>query len=145
MELEPVDISFTPQPDRRPRMAEPLPVRLVAIANVTLPTAAGLADALDAFYVDLLGVARSDDPAAILYFADNVDLRFVVQPDGVVKHASQRPIGVIVPMLADAAAKFSDAGIDFSRQVGMFAGLETLLLLDPAGNWIEVTDSRVIG
>ena len=65
MELEPLEpapaTSFRPAVDRRPRMPEPLPVKLVAVADVRLLSAAGLERRLDAFYVGLFGFERSPD------------------------------------------------------------------------------------
>src|SRR3989442_13852823 len=90
VELEPLEPSpeqfqFKPTVDRRPRVPEPLPVKLVAVADARLPAAAGLEQKLDAFYVRLLGFERRhDEPdrprgeAAISYPADN----FTLHPSG---------------------------------------------------------------
>jgi hypothetical protein len=56
--LEPAGGESLPELDRRRRMPEPLPVRLVSVADVRLPATAGLERQLDAFYVGLLGFER---------------------------------------------------------------------------------------
>src|SRR3954454_9604123 len=60
--LDPAGGESLPELDRRRRMPEPLPVRLVAVADVRLPATAGLERELDAFYVDLLGFEREGVP-----------------------------------------------------------------------------------
>lgn len=144
MELEEPQFPFKPEPDRRPFMPKPLPVRLVAVADVTLPTMAGLGDKLDAFYADLLGFERSDDRSQIVYHADNLDLRFVIVEQQPVPHPSMKPTGIAVPLLSELVPQLLAAEIEFTHQRGMFVGMESLLLLDPAGSWIEVTDMRTV-
>ncbi|HEV7302339.1 MAG TPA: hypothetical protein VGN72_23575 [Tepidisphaeraceae bacterium] len=133
-----------PAADVRPRMAEPLPVRLVAINDVQLPAPAGVEVKLDAFYEGIFRFARSADLHELVYHADNFDLRFTVL-DRPVPHASIRPTGIEVPLLADITQRLTEAEIEYTVQRGIFPGLESLLLLDPAGNWIEVTDQRAVG
>jgi catechol-2,3-dioxygenase len=133
-----------PAPDPRPRMAEPLPVRLVAINHVRLPAPAGVEVRMDSFYEDIFRFQRADDRHQLIYHADNFDLRFDVL-DRPVMHASIRPTGIEVPLLADIAQRLTEAEIEYTVQRGIFPGLESLLLLDPAGNWIEVTDARSVG
>src|SRR5438046_1831849 len=78
IELE-AETGVQPEPDRRVRMKEPLPVRLVAIADVTLPVIAGLEVDLDRFYVGMLEFVRDADLRQLIYHADNFAIRFVVQ------------------------------------------------------------------
>ncbi len=144
LELEDPSFPFKPEPDRRPSMPEPLPVRLVAVADVTLPTMAGIDDKLDAFYVELLGFGRSEDRNQIVYHADNHDLRFQVVAELPVPHPTMRPTGIAVPLLSETIARLLAAEIEYTHQRGMFVGMESLLLLDPAGNWIEITDMRAV-
>jgi catechol-2,3-dioxygenase len=144
VELEPAaEIPFVPRPDCRARMAEPLPVRLIAVADVSLPAPAGVEVQLDAFYVDILGFQRSIDRHVLVYHADNVDLWFTVT-DPPVRHEKLRPTGIAVPLLSEIAQRLTDAEIEFTHQRGMVPGLESLLLLDPAGNWVEITDTRAV-
>src|SRR4051794_14724400 len=93
LELVTPDTPFTPAADRRPRMPEPLPVRLVAVDDVTLITAAGLETELDAFYVGLLEFKRHPDGHRLTYHAENFDLRFdVIEPP--VKRDHCRALGI---------------------------------------------------
>ena len=144
VELESPAFTFKLRPDRRPRLAEPLPVRLVAIADVALPAPSGVELRLDAFYEDILGFQRSVDRHQLVYHADNADLRFDVV-DRPVAHPSLRPTGIAVPLLAEVMPKLAEAEIEYTLQRGMNPGMESLLLLDPAGNWVEVTDMRAVG
>lgn len=141
MELEESPEQFKPQIDRRPRVPEPLPVRLVTVDDARLPAAAGLERALDAFYVSILGFERKEPGEQIVYRADNFALWFdVIEPP--VKRDDLRPLGVEVPSLAELAAKLTDAEIEHVRRRGLLPGEETIVLTDPAGNWLEVTDRR---
>src|SRR5688500_10561026 len=63
VELEPLapapdGTRFRPVADRRPRVPEPLPVKLLVVSDPRLPAGAGLERRLDAFYVGLLGFER---------------------------------------------------------------------------------------
>ena len=55
-----------------------------------------------------------------------------------------RMMGIIVRSLEDAQRKLRDARIEFTFEHGLTAGEERLLLLDPAGNWIRITQSTQI-
>ncbi len=130
-----------PPEDRRMRMPEPLPVRLMTVEDVTRVAGAGLESGLDAFYVDVLGFERDPREEIILYRADNFHLLFeVVEPP--ISRDDMRPLGIEVPNLLEAEHKLIDAEIEYLRQQGLLPGQETLLLQDPAGNWISLTASR---
>src|SRR5690606_9634787 len=104
IELEPVErqVSIDSGIDRRPRMEQPLPVRLVAIADVTLPALVGQQPQLDRLYVDLLEFAKGPaDDRIVIYHADNVDLRFILRA-GLIERADYRPAMIEVQSLADA-------------------------------------------
>ncbi len=128
--------------DRRPRMPEPLPVRLVAIDDVLLLSPPGIEDKLDAFYIDLLQFQRLE--SALAYQSENFVLRFDVQPDRPVLHESLRAQGIEVQSLLDAQRKLNDLEIEYIPQRGLTLGSESLLLLDPAGNWLELVESRLV-
>ena len=149
LELEPASIErYEPQPDRRPRMPEPLPVRLVAVDDVTLLTLPHDVEALDAFYVGLFGFEKVDaEPAdnAVSYRAENFTLRFEFGEPPVLARESMRLQGIEVPSLADAELKLIEAECEYQRQRGIQAGSESLVLRDPAGNWIELMESREVG
>src|SRR5438876_12099355 len=65
---------FQSTADTRPRMPEPLPVKLVTIDHAHLPAAAGREVELDEFYVLLFGFQRIDTPEPLAYRAENFDL-----------------------------------------------------------------------
>ncbi|HEV8603966.1 MAG TPA: hypothetical protein VGQ99_01295 [Tepidisphaeraceae bacterium] len=132
-----------PVADRRPRMAEPLPVRLVAIEDMTLPAIAGVEVELDRFYVGLLEFARDSD-RELVYRADNFALRFVVQ-ELLPERGVYRPAQIEVRSLLMAEHKLIEAKIEYVRQRTLTPGEESLVLLGPAGNWVELGESRAVG
>jgi hypothetical protein len=143
-ELEPGVEDFKPVLDNRFRMPEPLPVRLVAVEDIRLPSPTGIEEKLDAFYVELLQFERLRDPGEPIAFrADNFILRFDVA-DRPVVHESLRPTQIEVPSLQEAEKKLLELELEYTRQRGMTPGEESLLMIDPAGNWIELQEYRVI-
>jgi hypothetical protein len=147
MELEPASTELAPPDDPRARLIPPPPVTLVAIADVTLPGIAGLEKQFDAFYVGLLRLERDFDEARpgeqLVYRAENHRVRLLlheVPPPRQDYHA----LGVVIPSLADLVQRLVDERIEFTRQRGLFAGTESLLLIDPAGNPVEITESRLL-
>jgi hypothetical protein len=132
-----------PAPDRRLRMDEPLPVRLVAIDDVTLPVIAGLEVDLDRFYVALLEFARDPDARQLIYHADNFAIRFVVQ-ELLPQRGEYRPLQIEVQSLIVAEQKLLEAKIEHVRQRTLTPGQESLVLLDPAGNWVELVEYRAV-
>jgi hypothetical protein len=141
MELEESPEQFKPSVDRRPRVPEPLPVRLVTIDDARLPAPAGLERDLDAFYVAVLGFQRQDPPEQIIYRADNFSLRFdVLEPP--LRRDDMRPLGVEVPSLPELEGKLIEGQFTHTRQRGLLPGEESIILTDPAGNWLEITDRR---
>lgn len=132
-----------PMADRRPRMPEPLPVRLVVIDDVHLTTPAGNEELLDEFFVDLLGFERDADDSKIIYRADNARILYDVLEVPACR-VNYRPIQIEVPSLVEMELKFVEAEIEFTRQKGLSPGQDSLLLLDPAGNWMEILETRVV-
>src|SRR6266550_5639137 len=130
-----------PVPDRRARMEEPLPVRLVAIADVTLPVIAGLEVELDRFYLGLLEFLRDTDLRQLVYHADNFALRFVVR-ELLPERGEYRPLQIEVQSLLVAEQKLRDAKIEYVRQKTLTPGEESVVLLDPTGNWVELVEYR---
>ena len=155
MELEPLEpvseqFQFKPAVDRRPRVPEPLPVKLLTVADACLPAPAGLERELDAFYVGLFGFERRDEDAhhragdaSISYRADNFTLHLSVQ-EPPVRRADLRPLGVEVPSLAALEEKLIAAEQEYQRQRGLLPGEMNIVLLDPAGNWVEVAEYRTL-
>jgi hypothetical protein len=139
MELEETDKSFEVPPDKRPHIPEPPPVSLIAVADVVLPSVAGLERELDAFYVKLLRFERDAEVEVIVYRAENFRLRFELferlpERDGV------RPVGIALESFREFPSKLTELDIEFTLQRGLTPGQDTLLLRDPAGNWIELFD-----
>lgn len=130
------------RPDRRPRIPEPLPVRLIAVDDVRLPAPPGFEEKLDAFYVDLLEFQRI--AGQLSYQSDNFILHFDVARDTPIPHESLRPQGIEVISLARTEKRLLDEEIEYSRQRSITPGQQSLLLLDPAGNWIEIGEMRLI-
>ena len=142
MELAP-STNFTPTKDDRRVMPPPLPVMLVTIEDARLAAAAGLECALDAFYVGLLQFEREAKEEGIVYKAENFRLWIEIQ-EGQVFREDMRMLGVVVKSLSDLMRKFREAEIEFSRERGLTTGDERLVLLDPAGNWLRIMQSKVI-
>jgi hypothetical protein len=138
VELQEPSIAFTPAKDTRPPMPEPPPVRLVAIEDVHAPAAAGLETRLDAFYVGLLKFLREGaDAGRIIYKSENWRLHFdVLEPP--IGREDFRPVGIDVPSLVLLERELIAGKIEYQWQKGLAAGQETLLLQDPAGNWLQI-------
>ena len=143
LELEPANPEYHPVIDRRPRVPEPLPVRIVAIGPVRLPAPAGVENQLDQFYVRMLGLERTGPETDLIYRAENYELRFDVK-DRPVMHESLRALVIEVPSLREAEEKLIHAEMVYTRQKGTAPGTESIVLLDPAGNWIELVESRIV-
>lgn len=148
MELDQPREPFEPVVDRRPVMPEPLPVRLVAVADVSGDAVAGLEGAMDGFYAAMLGFARASTPASevggssvLVYHADNADLRFAVREPPLARD-DLRPIAIEVPSLVEVRQKLIDREIEHTVQKSVTPGQESLLLQDPSGNWVELTERR---
>ncbi|MEA2710927.1 MAG: hypothetical protein QOF78_3528 [Phycisphaerales bacterium] len=135
--------------DRRPRLPEPLPVRLVAVEDVRLRAPRGVEEQLDFFYVGLLGFDRAAPHARaageeIVYRSETFNLRFQLT-DSPLVHDTLRPQGIEVDVaLVDLEKKFVEAELEFTRERGVTPGRETLRLLDPGGNWVEIGEIRLI-
>ena len=143
IDLETPDIPFQSKSDTRPRMPEPLPVRLVTVDHAHLPSAAGLETRLDDFYVLLFGFERIEQEEPLAYRAENFNLYFdVLEPP--LDRDTFRALGVEIPSLAEVERKLIDARIEYIRQKGLVPGHDNILLQDPAGNWLQLTESRLI-
>ena len=142
MQLEEPISAFSPEQDRRPRVPEPLPVRLVAIKDVRLEAPAGVERDLDALYAGLLGMERVYGEA-IVYRAENFDLYVdVLEPP--IPRVDFRPLRVLVKSLDELEPKLIDAKLEYVRRRGLMPGDEALVLQDAAGNWVEVTQVRPV-
>ncbi len=141
-ELEPAS-GIQPVADDRPRMDEPLPVRLLTVADATLPTQTGLETKLDAFYVTLLGFARDTTDAEISYRAENFRLHFRSHESLIVRE-DFRALQIEIKSLQEAEHKLHEAQIEYVRQCSLTPGVERLVLKDPAGNWLELMEVRLV-
>lgn len=144
IELEPSQGKFKPEPDRRVRMDEPLPVRIVAVADVRLPATAGMEKQLEDFYVGLWQFARDAVFDGLAFHADNFRVVFEFR-EGLIVHEDMRPLCVEVLSLAEAQHKLTEREIEHLRQKALQPGSESILLQDPAGNWVELTERRTVG
>ena len=142
MELEPSAHVVMPAADRRPLIPEPLPVRLITVDDATLHAAAGLEVPLDEFYVGLLKFEREEE-LGLTYRADNFRLRIRIT-ETFPQRDNLRPLLIEVPRLSDLEHAIIDRKLDYLRQRGVTPGEERLVLQDPAGNWIEVVEYRII-
>jgi len=144
IELEPSS-GLVPTADDRRRMDEPPPVRLIAVEDVLLLAQPGVRDALDGFYVDLLEFVRAANEETIVYRAENFRLRFAVVDQIPLERDGVRPIGIQVRSLRDMERKLFEKQVEYIRQRGLLPGLISLLVQDPAGNWIEIFETVAIG
>lgn len=128
--------------DRRPKIEEPPPVRLAAVEDCQLWAAAGLERELDGFYVDLLNFEREAAEHEIIYRAENLRLRIAVL-ECPLSREDYRPLGLAVESLGDLVMRLNDAKIEFVRHHGLTPGQDNLLLSDPAGNPVEISESRL--
>ncbi len=49
-----------------------------------------------------------------------------------------------MPSLVEMELKLVEAQIVYDRQKGLMPGEESLVLADPAGNWVELVESRKV-
>ena len=54
-----------------------------------------------------------------------------------------RPLAVAVPSLTELMRRLDEAEIEFVRQRGLTPGIETLSVIDPAGNILEISEYRL--
>jgi hypothetical protein len=133
--------------DRRRKIENPPPVRIIAIDDCYIWAPAGLEPQLDRFYEGLLYFERlesdpGDGPHELMYRAENFRLliEIVERP---LSREDYRPLMVAVPSLNDLAASLTDAEIEHVREKGLTPGHDTLLITDPAGNPVAVGEYRV--
>src|SRR2546421_3041886 len=131
IELAEIGAGLSPVADQRPRMPEPLPVRLMVVEDVHFQTIAGLERELDQFYVAILRFER-DREEELAYQADKARIVFKVI-EVPAPRISLRPLGIEVPSLVETETKLAEAEIEYCRQRGLTPGLDVLLLMDPAG------------
>ena len=111
IELVEATSGAVPKADRRPRIPEPLPVRLVAVEDVRLTAKMEFADDLDAFYVELLGFEREHIQTHNIYHADNHSLHILLTNE--LPERDLRPLGVEVLSLRDVEERLNEREIIF--------------------------------
>jgi hypothetical protein len=127
--------------DGRPKMEPPPPVRLVAVEDCQLWAAAGLETQLDEFYVGLLNFEREQAEHEIVYRAENLRVRIAVL-ERPAPREDYRPLGLSVESLRELVQRLNDAKIEYVQHYGLMPGQDNLLLSDPAGNPVEICESR---
>jgi hypothetical protein len=147
IELHPVLGTVELGEDRRPKIEEPPPVRIVAIEDCILWSPAGLERQLDEFYVGLLRFERDEMPPdrgvhEIVYRAENFRVRIEVL-EKPLSREDFRPLTLVVESLADIGLRLTEAEVEFERQRGLMPGQDNLLLRDPAGNPVLIGEYRV--
>ena len=78
-----------------------------------------------------------------VYRAENVRLSFQVH-EPLIERETLRAQGIEVRSLAAVAEQLEQWAIEFTRQKGLYPGQQSLLLQDPGGNWVEISESRPI-
>lgn len=142
MELEQTDGTFVPGADPRPKLPDPLPVRLIAVSDVRLPTARADLEKLEEFYVGVWGF--QPDPAEPgVFHADNFALRFDVH-DGQFHREDFRPLVMEIASIDAAEKKLVDLDYEFVREHHLSRATAVLVLKDPAGNWIEIAEKKIV-
>jgi len=142
IELEPSIGQTLPVADNRPLVPEPLPVRLVTVDDATLPASAGLEVQIDWFYCGLLKFDR-EQGHPLIYHADNFRLLFEIV-ERFPERDSLRPLVVEVPRLSEIELGLIERKIEYTRLRGITPGEERLAVQDPAGNWLEIVEFRMI-
>jgi hypothetical protein len=140
--LEASSPASKPKPDVRPKIEEPPPVRLVAIEDCQLWAVAGLERELDDFYVGLLNFERQQAENEIVYRAENLRLKVGVL-ECPLPREDYRPLALAVDSLGALVGRLNEAKIEFVHHYGLTPGQDNLLVSDPAGNPVEITETQI--
>ncbi len=138
--LEPAPVDFNPVVDPAKKLNEPIAVRLVSVADVTLLTLPGLHPAMDAFYGGLIGL-QIESPGQC-YRADNFRLNLKAVAGPIIERDDYRPILIQIMSLSEMEKLLVAREISYERVRGLYAGLRTFRVNDPAGNIIELMEAR---
>lgn len=131
--------------DGRPRMHEPPPVRLIAIADVHLPAARDREKALDAFYVALLSFQRDNTPEGFpLYRAEKHAIAFDLL-DPPIERDRLPMTGIEVQSLYLLERGLIDREYPYERVRSVEVGIEQIVICDPAGNWLVIGERSFLG
>lgn len=81
--------------------------------------------------------------AGPVYRAENHRVCFhVLEP--LIERDSLRPLGIEVPSLTSTRLQLEQMEIEYTRQKGLYPGQDSLLVRDPGGNWVEISESRPV-
>src|SRR5688572_11734406 len=144
-EHEPLNLeeptSHAMKPEELPRMPEPLPVWIAAVEDVTMVAQCGLELEHDDLYVKVLLMEKEQPPEDgwWAYRADNVRVRFQIK-EGLLARESYRPLQVVLPSLKEVEARLFEHEIEYTKERGLTPGSKMILVLDPSGNRVEVTE-----
>lgn len=76
-----------------------------------------------------------------VYRAENRRISFqVLEP--LIERDGLRPLGIEVPSLTSIMLKLDRLEIEYTQQRGLYPGQHSVLLQDPAGNWLSISESR---
>jgi hypothetical protein len=93
--------------------------------------------------VGLFRFVRDAGREDIVYRAENFRLQFrVVEPP--YERYDFHPTRIEVPLLRDFEKALIERDLEYVRHKGLLPGQQSITLLDPAGNYVEVTEFRRI-
>ena len=78
-----------------------------------------------------------------VYRGENARISFQVH-EPLIERDSVRALGIVVPSLVGLGEQLETREVEFTRQKGLYPGQQSLLLQDPAGNWLEISEHRPI-
>ena len=137
MELDQPETIFALSAVGRARIPEPPPVRLITIDDAHLPAASGIECDLDLFYMGILRFEREPGCEYPIYRSENFRVVFdVLEPP--ITRDTLRPLCIEVSSLGEIEQKLLDNQSNYVRQRGLMPGEESLILRDPAGNWVQI-------
>jgi hypothetical protein len=147
VELEEPEFTLEIRPDRRPTMPEPLPVRLIAVADVRLPCPPEkeVGEMLDAFYVGLLKFRRlPSDEFHHFYLSDNYAL-ILQAHNRPVQRERVAPTMIEVEDRKTIHQQLIEREYPYEWMRDLTPGADYLLLQDPAGNWVGILQRTQVG
>lgn len=140
-----------PRPaDDRVRMDEPLPVELIAVDDVHVEAMREHLPAMEELYLGLLGMVRADEASAdspadqCVYCADNYCLVIHLVEGPPKSKQDYRPVKLVVPLLRVLRQGLIDREIEHQYQLGIVPGSHCVVLMDAAGNWLNVNERREV-
>lgn len=117
-----------------------------AIADVRIECPPEAEDRLRWFYADVLGLRPAvpgDDAAGPAFAAHGLVLRIEVRPDARPSPVRRRLV-VQIDSLVDAEQRLRDMGLGSELLRGMGIGDRRLVVLDPAGNRVELKEVQLL-